>query len=350
LISLAVAPLALGQGDGDIGPPSCDPCNFPGACPPTDPILSGESHRCENHAFHDHSYLVLSMVDLTQTKISSGAWTGSQLTGCTLHATHAYGIEANDLVLTGCCVDGISAMDADFKGSIFTDSTFCDSYLVRADFQGAVIPVVFAGATLAQADFSGAVLSVGTDMADFCNADLSDAVGLADTVGFALYSPCTDFSGTGFDPVAAGWTLVPGAPIGESSCDPAEPNSTGMPGVLTVYGCQQAGLNSVVLEATHLPTNQFGYFLLSQETGFVAQPGDSQGTLCLGGTIGRFVKDVRNTGALGRFELEVDLFDLPAPVQPVVFPGDTWTFQTFYRDNNPGPTTNFTQAVTVLFE
>ncbi|MCP4035984.1 MAG: hypothetical protein GY733_03545 [bacterium] len=33
-----------------------------------------------------------------------------------------------------------------------------------------------------------------------------------------------------------------------------------------------------------------------------------------------------------------------------VQPGDTWNFQCWYRDNNPGPTSNFTDAVTVVLQ
>ena len=41
------------------------------------------------------------------------------------------------------------------------------------------------------------------------NAILANAVGLGDSFGAALYDANTDFTGTGFDPVAEGWTLVP---------------------------------------------------------------------------------------------------------------------------------------------
>ncbi len=38
---------------------------------------------------------------------------------------------------------------------------------------------------------------------------ITNAVALGSTFGAALYNINTDFTGTGFDPVAAGWTLVP---------------------------------------------------------------------------------------------------------------------------------------------
>ena len=45
--------------------------------------------------------------------------------------------------------------------------------------------------------------------ADLTNAILANAVGLGDSFGAALCDANTDFTGTGFDPVAEGWTLVP---------------------------------------------------------------------------------------------------------------------------------------------
>ena len=105
--------------------------------------------------------------------------------------------------------------------------------------------------------------------------------------------------------------------------------------------------NDLTLEAFHLPLNQFGYFITSQTPGFVPNPGGSQGNLCLGGTIGRFVQQVQNSGASGSFTIQVDLTAMPPPLQPVVQPGDTWNFQAWYRD--VGGQNNFTNAVSVTF-
>ena len=46
-------------------------------------------------------------------------------------------------------------------------------------------------------------------IADLTGAILANATGLGTSVGSASYDINTDFTGTGFDPVAAGWTLVP---------------------------------------------------------------------------------------------------------------------------------------------
>ena len=52
---------------------------------------------------------------------------------------------------------------------------------------------------------------LNTDLtnANLLGADLTNVVNLDSLSGAALYSIDTDFTGTGFDPVAAGWTLVP---------------------------------------------------------------------------------------------------------------------------------------------
>ena len=45
--------------------------------------------------------------------------------------------------------------------------------------------------------------------ANLTGAILLNTVGLSSSVGAALYNKNTDFTGTGFDPVLAGWTIIP---------------------------------------------------------------------------------------------------------------------------------------------
>ena len=48
--------------------------------------------------------------------------------------------------------------------------------------------------------------------------------------------------------------------------------------------------------------------------------------------------------------IPVDLNNLPRPNGTVaVQAGETWNFQCWYRDKNPGTTSNFTDGVSVLF-
>ena len=85
---------------------------------------------------------------------------------------------------------------------------------------------------------------------------------------------------------------------------------------------------------------------------FEVGPGGSQGNLCLIGQIGRFVApgQVQSSGAPRRIQLQLDLTNLPIGAgQAAVAPGETWNFTLWYRDENPGPTSNFTDAVGVTF-
>ena len=137
--------------------------------------------------------------------------------------------------------------------------------------------------------------------------------------------------------------------VGTNYCDPAVPNSTGLPGTIGATGSELVADNDLTLTAVDLPPNQFGFFLASLTQGFVANPGGSQGNLCLGGTIGRFTAQVQSSGGAGTFSIPVDLGAMPPPLGSVQ-PGDTWSFQAWYRDVNPTPTSNFTNGVAVTFQ
>lgn len=134
-------------------------------------------------------------------------------------------------------------------------------------------------------------------------------------------------------------------------CRPAEINSTGRSGTLRSSGCGTLAANNLVLTATDLPVNQVGIFLTSRTTNLVPFAGGGQGTLCLGGAIGRFSSQAASTGPAGELTLQVDANQLPIPGgSHTVAPGETWNFQAWFRDTNPGPTSNFTDAVEVTFE
>ena len=150
-----------------------------------------------------------------------------------------------------------------------------------------------------------------------------------------------------------GFQLVaidPGGPIGSSYCGPANLNSSGVPAILTAFGSDMVAANSVRLDAAQMAQNQFGYFINSMTQGFVLPPG-SQGNLCLSGSIGRYNQDIKNSGAGGEFSLQLDLANTPAPGGPVAIqPGETWNFQAWFRDDNPGSTSNFTDGVSITFQ
>jgi len=139
--------------------------------------------------------------------------------------------------------------------------------------------------------------------------------------------------------------------IGDSYCGPADLNSTGKSALLHAVGSTAVEDNRVALAAQQLPPGQFGMFLNSLDAGFVPWPPGSQGILCVGGAIGRYVDDIQSTGPAGWMSLTLDLTDTPTPAGPVAIqPGETWHFQGWFRDWNPGPTSNFTDGVMILFE
>ena len=141
-------------------------------------------------------------------------------------------------------------------------------------------------------------------------------------------------------------------PPGTNYCGPANLNSTGQSAEVSALGSNIVACNLLFLVATDLPPNQFGYFLNSQTQGFVPNPGGSQGNLCLGGSIGRYNRpgEILSSGAGGTFSLILDLTDTPQPTGSVsILPGETWNFQAWFRDNNPGPTSNFTDGVSITF-
>ncbi len=139
--------------------------------------------------------------------------------------------------------------------------------------------------------------------------------------------------------------------IGSSYCGPAVQNSSGQSAVIAAYGSDFVVDNDVTLEATQLATNEFGYFVNSQTQDFVVGPGGSQGNLCLGGTTGRHISSLGSTGAAGELSTVLDLTQLPTAGGPyAVQPGETWNFQCWFRDHNPGSTSNFTDGVEILFQ
>ena len=112
--------------------------------------------------------------------------------------------------------------------------------------------------------------------------------------------------------------------------------------------------NDVTLNVSSMPNNAFGFFLTSQTTGFTVMPGGSQGNLCLGGAIGRYVGpgQIQNSGPAGEISLPIDLTMHPTPVGLVnVQAGETWHFTAWFRDAVGGmATSNFADGLTLNFQ
>ena len=140
---------------------------------------------------------------------------------------------------------------------------------------------------------------------------------------------------------------VPSGSIGTNYCSAAS-NSTGGPAVISAVEAPQPE-QLPRADLREMPNSQFSYFICGQASGFIAGPGGSGQPL-----------HPRPTGALpepdpehrhDRFSVDHGRPDLD-PRDPVVAvqPGDTWFFQAWYRDNNPTPTSNFSDGIQIDFQ
>lgn len=140
--------------------------------------------------------------------------------------------------------------------------------------------------------------------------------------------------------------------IGATYCSGVS-NSTGVNGSIVATGATDPTANAVTVTASNLPGSMFGFFLTSRTPAVVAQAGGSQGTLCLGGTIGRYAGpgQILRSDITGSFRLTLDLSAMPIGIASVpVTSGQTWRFQAWHRDTvNNVATSNLTDAVEVLF-
>jgi len=138
--------------------------------------------------------------------------------------------------------------------------------------------------------------------------------------------------------------------IGTLYCD-AENNSTGREATILATGSAEAALNDLTLTVIDLPFLSSGYFIVSRNQGFIANPGGSQGNLCVGSGTGRYLGQVGNSGFVGSFSISVDTTAIPQPSMSVpAAPGETWNFQCWYRDQNPGNASNFSRGYSVTFQ
>ena len=134
--------------------------------------------------------------------------------------------------------------------------------------------------------------------------------------------------------------------VGVRTCTPAVPNSSGRPASIETWGRPIVSLRDLNLVARDLPRDTFGFFLTSRTPASVPMAGGGLGTLCLGGSIGRFSDQVLSSGIGGGFDLRFDPHDIPTPTGSVAgLPGETWYFQAWFRDADPTPTSNLTDAV-----
>ena len=158
---------------------------------------------------------------------------------------------------------------------------------------------------------------------------------------------------TGMNLVGIGGDIGGGpTPPGTNYCTAAS-NSTGTAASISASGSPSVSANNITLTASDMPLNQFGIFVTSRDQDFVlGAGGTSNGNLCVGGNVGRFVGpgQILSSGATGSFDLAIDLAAIPEGGSFVaVMAGETWNFQAWYRDT-VGLGSNFTDGVEIGFQ
>ena len=135
-------------------------------------------------------------------------------------------------------------------------------------------------------------------------------------------------------------------------------NSTGTGAVLCATGDPAAAANDLTLDVTELPMNAMGYFIVSQDTNLVMNPGGSQGNICIASlAMGRYASDVLDSGAAGAVSFSPNLMTIPIESggmgsTSAAMTGDTYNFQYWTRDTDGmgGATSNFSSAISITFE
>ncbi len=230
-------------------------------------------------------------------------------------AVSAVSLEGNRL-LVGQAIEG-GALGKNLTGrAALIDVNSGDLVAMLADFDGQ-LGDLYGNAVLVR----GGYLLAGAPSKDG---------GLADQGGVFVYSQC---SGTG-----------------TTYCSPGVPNSTGSPGQLAAFGSDVVSEDNLVLRALDLPPGRFGMLLVSDTQTFIPGAGGSQGNLCLGGTLARYTSFLAQVSDWGSLEVPVELTALPFNPPHAVQAGETWNFQLWHRDKPPTGGSNFTDAVSILFQ
>ncbi len=140
------------------------------------------------------------------------------------------------------------------------------------------------------------------------------------------------------------------ATLGTDICA-ANANSTGGPATLRASGTRSVGANQFTLTLQDAPPGQLAAFLLGRTTQLSTLPG-SAGVLCLGAPFGIFrgPGQIRPVDAGGTLLLAIDLGSIP-PVGGVqtIQSGETWLFQSLFRDSTPLGSSNLSPAIEVTF-
>jgi hypothetical protein len=131
----------------------------------------------------------------------------------------------------------------------------------------------------------------------------------------------------------------------------ATTNSTGFAAKTMAYGMGSVVTGGLLLATEDLPAGRPVLLIASLAWSFIPPSGNTVGYQCVIGSLAVFREDLTFAGPGGRVVHEVDLALMPTrPLTTAVMPGDTWYFQTWYRDSLvTGPTTNYSLPTEVSF-
>ncbi|MFT5735276.1 MAG: hypothetical protein ACJA0P_003634 [Planctomycetota bacterium] len=128
-------------------------------------------------------------------------------------------------------------------------------------------------------------------------------------------------------------------------------NSTGVVSGLSAIGTETVSANDLVLVASDMPLNTFGYPIVSRSPAQVIPPG-AAGFRCVGGSVGRDYSNIFNTMSTGGALLPIDLNAIPSPNGLLsASVGETWYWQLWHRESFGGQlTSTFTDSIVFTFQ
>ncbi|MEZ6018242.1 MAG: hypothetical protein R3F49_24275 [Planctomycetota bacterium] len=135
--------------------------------------------------------------------------------------------------------------------------------------------------------------------------------------------------------------------LGSEFCS-ASINSTGASARIWAAGLASSEDDWFHLGIEGGPEGAAAMILVSQTSSQGTSLPGSQGALCLAGTVTRLGSTLGRVSAGGSYGAHLDL-TLPTSPPQAIGVGETWHFQCWYRDANPGPTSNLSTALTVSF-
>jgi predicted outer membrane repeat protein len=264
----------------------------------------------------------------------------------------ANGSNASGSTIFGAILDQCTVADNDTATAAVVDSTVTNS-IVWANASGAFGGQV--GGDLIHVTYS--CIQWGAAGLGNINGDPQFADLAGGDVSLTLGSPCIDAANPSqpldadLTPADMGALPFTWQPIGAAYCS-TNPNSSGQTAQIAALGSASVADDFLRVQATQTAVNQLGLFLMSQNQGFVPFFNGSQGNLCVSAPIFRLTNtpgSVSSSGAQGLLNLRVGLTTLPAGLQ--ILPGQTWHFQSWFRDNVGGnSTSNTSDAVSVTFQ